>query len=101
MQYESFYLRSIKHEPSAFDSLACPKKDRFHPKSRLNTAKTQEQPNRSFQFGNPEVLVFLARFGHTGLEKVYCVKQMANSNEDLNLDAHVEKLIFANVKKQQ
>jgi hypothetical protein len=33
MQYESFYPRSTKHEPNAFDSSAHPKKDRFYPKS--------------------------------------------------------------------
>jgi hypothetical protein len=42
MQYESFYPRSAKHEPNAFDSSAHPRKDRFYSKSRLNAAKTQE-----------------------------------------------------------
>jgi hypothetical protein len=46
MQYESFYLRSAKHESNAFDSSAHPRKDRCYPKSRLNAAKTQEQPNQ-------------------------------------------------------
>jgi hypothetical protein len=90
-----------KHEPNAFDSLAHPRKDRFYPKSRLNTAKTQEQINWIVQFGNPEVLVFLARVGHTGLKMVYRVKQKANSNESSNLDAQDEKSMFANDKKQQ
>jgi hypothetical protein len=47
MQYESFYPRSAKHEPNAFDSLARPRKDRFYPKSQVNVAKTQEQPNQT------------------------------------------------------
>jgi hypothetical protein len=60
MQYESFYPRSANHEPNTFDSSARPRKDRFYPKSRLSAAKTQEQPNRTAWFGNPEVLVFLS-----------------------------------------
>jgi hypothetical protein len=59
MQYESFYPRSTKHEPNLFDSPAHPRKDRFYPKSRLNAAKTKEQPNRTVRFGNSEVSVFL------------------------------------------
>jgi hypothetical protein len=90
-----------KHEPNAFYSSARPRKDHFYPKSRLNAAKTQEQPNQTVRFGNSEVPVFLARVGYTGLKNVYCVKQKANSNEGLNLDAHDEKPIFANDKKQQ
>jgi hypothetical protein len=101
MQYESFYPRSIKHEPDAFDRSACPRKDRFYPKSWLNAAKTHEQPNRTFQFGNLEVLVFPARVGHTGLKKVCHAKQKANANEDLNLNTQDEKSMFANDKKQQ
>jgi hypothetical protein len=46
MQYESFYPRSVKHKTNAFDSSARPRKDCFYPKSRLNAAKTKEQPNR-------------------------------------------------------
>jgi hypothetical protein len=101
MQYESFYPRSVKHEPNAFDSLACPRKDRFNPKSRSSTAKTQEQPNRTVRFENPEVPIFLARVGQKGLKRVYRVKQKVNSNESLNLNTHDGKLIFANDKKQQ
>jgi hypothetical protein len=101
MQYESFYSRLAKHKPNAFYSSAHPRKDHFYPKSRLNAAKTQEQPNQTVQFGNSEVPVFLARVGYTGLKNVYCVKQKANSNEGLNLDAHDKKPIFANDKKQQ
>jgi hypothetical protein len=67
----------------------------------LNAAKTQEQPNRTFRFGNSEVPVFLAHVGHTGLKKVYRVKQKVNSNESLNLNTQGENLIFANDKKQQ
>jgi hypothetical protein len=74
MQYESFYPRSAKHEPNAFDSSACPRKDFFCPKSRLNAMKTQEKPNQTFRFENPEVPVFPTRVGHTRLKKVYCVK---------------------------
>jgi hypothetical protein len=40
MQYESFYPRSTKHEPNAFDSSTHPRKNRFYPKSRLNAVKT-------------------------------------------------------------
>jgi hypothetical protein len=65
MQYESFYPRSAKHEPNAFDRSASPRKDHLYPKSQLNTAKTQEQPNRIFRFENLEVPVFSARVGHT------------------------------------
>jgi hypothetical protein len=42
MQYESFYPRSVKHEPNAFDRSARLRKDRFSIKSRLNVPKTQE-----------------------------------------------------------
>jgi hypothetical protein len=101
MQYESFYPRSAKHEPNAFDTSARPRKDRFYPKSRLNVAKTQEQLNRTVQFGNPELSIFPARVSHKGLKKVYRVKHKANSNESLNLNTQDEKLIFANNKKQQ
>jgi hypothetical protein len=101
MQYESFYLRSAKHELNVFDRSACHRKDRFYPKSRLNGAKTQEQPNRTFQFGNLKAPIFLARVGHTEPKRIYRVKQKANSNEGLNLDAHDKKLMFANDKKQQ
>jgi hypothetical protein len=31
MHYESFYPRSVKHEPNAFDSSAHPRKVRFYP----------------------------------------------------------------------
>jgi hypothetical protein len=65
MQYESFYPRSAKHESNVFDSSTRPRKDRFYPKSRLNTVKTEEQPNRIFRFENPEVSVFLAQVSHT------------------------------------
>jgi hypothetical protein len=58
MQYESFYPRLAKHEPNAFDRSAHPRKDRFYLKSQLNAGKTQEQPNRTFRFRNPEVPVF-------------------------------------------
>jgi hypothetical protein len=64
-QYDSFYPRSVKHEPNTFDSLARPRKDRFYPNNRLNAVKTQEQPNRTVRFGNPDVPVFPARVGHT------------------------------------
>jgi hypothetical protein len=101
MQYESFYPRSAKHEPNAFDSSAHPRKGHFYPKSWSNAAKTQEQPNRIVRFGNLEVPVFPTRVGHTGLKKVYHVKQKTNSNEDSNLDAQNEKSMFANDKKQQ
>jgi hypothetical protein len=101
MQYESFYPRSAKHEPNAFDNSAHPRKDRFYPKSQLNAGKTQEQTIRTFWFGNLEVPVFPARDGHIGLKKVYHVKQKANSNEGFNLDAQDEKAKFANDKKQQ
>jgi hypothetical protein len=101
MQYESFYLRSAKHEPNTFDRSARLRKDHFYLNSRLNTTKIQEQPNRTFQFGNPEVLIFPARVGHIGLKKVYRAKQKANSNEDLNLNTQDEKPIFTNDKKQQ
>jgi hypothetical protein len=101
MQYESFYPRSTKHEPNAFDRSVHPRKDRFYPKSRLNATKIQEQPNQTFQFGNPEVSVFPARVGHIGLKKAYHVKQKPNSNESLNLNTQGEKSIFANEKKQQ
>jgi hypothetical protein len=101
MQYELFYPRSSEHELNRFDRLACPRKDRFYPKSQLNAVKIQEQPNRKFQFGNPEVLVFLARVGHTGLKKVAHGKQKANSNEGLSLNTQDEKPIYANDKKQE
>jgi hypothetical protein len=101
MQYDSFYPRLAKHEPNAFDRSANPRKDCLYSKSRLNAGKTQEQPNWTFRFGNPEVPIFPARVGHKGLSKVYCVKQKANSNESLNLNTHDEKSIFANDKKQQ
>jgi hypothetical protein len=100
IQYESFYSRSAKHEPNAFDRSAHPRKVRFYPKSWLNGTKIQEQPNQRFWFGNPEVLIFPAQIGHIGLKKVYRAKQKANSNEGLNLDAHDEKPTFANNKKQ-
>jgi hypothetical protein len=67
----------------------------------LNAVKTQEHPNWTFRFGNSEVMVFPARVGHTGLKKIYCMKQKVNSNEGLNLDAHDGKSMFANDKKQQ
>jgi hypothetical protein len=101
MQYELFYPRSAKHEPNAFDSSARPRKDRFYRKSQSNAVKTQEQPNRIVQFGNLEVLVFPARVGHTGMKKAYRPKQKANSNEGSNLDAHNEKSMFANDRKQE
>jgi hypothetical protein len=101
VQYESFYPRSVKQQPNAFDRSARPRKDRFYPKSRLNSAKTQGQPNRTLQFGNPEVPIFPARVSHTGVKKVYHAKQKVNSNEGSNLDARNEKPIFANEKKQQ
>jgi hypothetical protein len=101
MHYESFYPRSTKHEPNIFDSSVHLRKDRFYPKSRLNAAKTQEQPNRIVRFGNPEVPIFPARVGLIGLKKVYRLKQKVNSNEGSNLDAKNEKLMFANDKKQQ
>jgi hypothetical protein len=100
MQYESFYPRSAKHESNAFDRSARPREDRFYPKSQLNATKTQEQPNRTFQFGNLKVPGFLARVGHTGLKKVYRVKQKANLNESLNLKTHDEKSMFASDKKR-
>jgi hypothetical protein len=65
VQYKLFYPRSAKHEPNAFHRSAHSRKDRFYPKSRLNAAKTQEQPNRTFWFGNMEVPVFLAQVGYT------------------------------------
>jgi hypothetical protein len=74
IQYELFYPRSAKHKPNAFDSSAHPIKDHFYLKSQLNAAKTQEQPNRIVYFGNPEVPIFPARVGHTGLKKVYHVR---------------------------
>jgi hypothetical protein len=101
MQYESLYPRLVKHEPNGFDRSACPRKDRFYPKSWWNAVKTQEQPNQTFQFGNLEVLVFPDWVGHTKLKKVYHVKQKANSNEGSSLDAQGEKLMFTNDKKQQ
>jgi hypothetical protein len=101
MQYESFYPISTQHEPNAFDRSERPRKDRFYLKNQLNAAKTQEQPDQTFQFGNLEVLVFPAQVGHKGLKKVYRVKQKANSNESLNLNTQDEKPIFANDKKQQ
>jgi hypothetical protein len=101
IQYQSFYPRSTKHEPNAFDSSMHPRKDRFYPKSRLNAAKTQEQPNWTVRFMNLEILVFPAPIGHTGLKKAYHLKQKANSNEGSILDAQNEKLIFAKDKKQQ
>jgi hypothetical protein len=60
MHYESFYPRSAKHEPNAFDSSVHPRKDRFYPKSQLNMAKTQEQTNQTVRFGNLDVPVFPA-----------------------------------------
>jgi hypothetical protein len=74
-------------------------KDRFYPKNRLSAAKTQEQPNRTFRFGNPEVPVFPALVGRIGLKNVYHAKQKANSNEGLNLNT--QESIFSNDKKQQ
>jgi hypothetical protein len=50
MQYESFYPRSTKYEPNAFDSSAHPRKGCFYQKSWLNVANTEEQPNWTFQF---------------------------------------------------
>jgi hypothetical protein len=53
MQYESFYPRSVNHEPNTFDRSTHPRKDRFYPKSRLNAAKTKEQSDlgiRKFRF---------------------------------------------------
>jgi hypothetical protein len=90
-----------KYETNAFDSLACLIKDCFYPKSWLNAVKTQKLPNWAVQFGKPEVPIFLARVSHTGLKKVYCVKQKANSNEGSNMDTQDEKLMFTNDKKQQ
>jgi hypothetical protein len=87
MQYELFYPRSAKHGPNAFDSLARPRNDSFYPKSRLNAAKTHEQPNWTFQFENPKVPVFPPQVGHTRLKRVYHAKQKANSNGGSNLDA--------------
>jgi hypothetical protein len=58
MQYEPFYPILAKHEPNAF--YRSPRKDRFYPKSWLNAAETQELPNRTFWFGNQEVLIFPA-----------------------------------------
>jgi hypothetical protein len=101
MQYESFYPRSVKHKPNAFDSSSRPRKDHFYQKSRLNAVKTQEQPNRTIWFRNSEVSVFPARVGHTGLKKAYHPKQKVNSNEGSNLEAQNEKPMFANDKKQQ
>jgi hypothetical protein len=101
MQYESFYPRSTKHELNTFDRSAHPRKDRFYPMSKLDATKTQEQPNRTFWFRNPDVPVFPARVDHIGLKKVYRAKQKANSNEGLNLDVQDEKSMFANDKKQQ
>jgi hypothetical protein len=101
MQYESFYPRSTKHEPNAFHSSVHPRKDRFCPKSRLNAAKTQEQPNWTVRFGNPEVPVFPARVGYTGLKKAYRPKQKTNLNEGSNLDEQNEKPMFVNDRKQQ
>jgi hypothetical protein len=57
MQYESFYSRSAKYEPNAFDNLTHPKKDRLYPKSRLNVAKTQEQPNQRLRFFQLELTI--------------------------------------------
>jgi hypothetical protein len=48
-----------------------------------------------------EVPIFLTRIGHTGLKKVYHVRQKANSNEGFNLNAQYEKSIFVNDKKHQ
>jgi hypothetical protein len=101
MQYESFYPRSAKHESNVFLSSARPRKDHFYPKSWLNAAKTQEQPNQTVRFGNPKVPIFLARVGHIGLKKAYRPKKKANSNEGSNLDAHNEKSMFSNDMKQQ
>jgi hypothetical protein len=55
MQYESFYPRSVKHEPNAFDRSARPRKDRFYPKGWLNAAKTQEHPTWTFWFSQLEL----------------------------------------------
>jgi hypothetical protein len=65
MQYESFYPKLTEHEPNIFDSSARPRKNRFYPKNQLSAAKTKEQPNQKFGFGNSEVPIFPARVHHT------------------------------------
>jgi hypothetical protein len=101
MQYELFYPRLAEHEPNAFYRPAHPRKDLSYPKNQLSAVKTEEQPNRKFQFWDMEVLFSPAQVGHTGLTKVYLVKQKANSNGGLNLNTHDENPMCVNDKKKQ
>jgi hypothetical protein len=104
MQYESFYLRSVKHAPNEFDSLAHPRKDRFYPKSRSNATKNQEQPNRTVRFRNLDAqdkkLIFAndkkqqqsadmssgARIGGHELEKELCPRVVASKPTGQNTE---------------
>jgi hypothetical protein len=65
----------------------------------------RRRPSNS-QTGHSSLGIWKFRFSQLELatqdwKKVYCVKQNANSNEGLNLDAQDKKLMFANDKRQQ
>jgi hypothetical protein len=98
MQYESFYPRSVKHEPNAFDSSSHLRKDCFYLKS-VECSENQGTTKLDTPVLKSRGSIFPSSSWPHRTKKVYRAKQNANSNDGSNLDAQDEKPMFANDKK--